>query len=234
MPHTSDTLRTRGKKRERKEAREGLITSKKWPPISTQRNRKPQNFASIQGKPALITCTGQITIINPVVTSKGKLPKAVDNKFEQGTVKGTSQRTEKAYLEPEDLEEDTLETVVYGKTLREIIPILPFTLQFNRILKPEDWNNMDKVLQLHQLLKDLFKWSMDRKRLYLAYHWEELGESFQKIFLKEIDFKALIVNTKGWNPTRKFRLLEQRATRIRQNQVTIQAIEEQLTQTGHN
>ncbi|MBW0466786.1 hypothetical protein O181_006501 [Austropuccinia psidii MF-1] len=67
---------------------EGLITAKKWTPIATQRNRKPQSSASIQGKPNLTTCTGKITIINPVVRSKGKLPKAVDRKFVQGTVKG--------------------------------------------------------------------------------------------------------------------------------------------------
>ncbi|MBW0478576.1 hypothetical protein O181_018291 [Austropuccinia psidii MF-1] len=41
-----------------------------------------------------------------------------------------------------------------------------------------------------------------------------------------------MVNTKGWNPTRKFRLLEERATRIRENQDTIQAIKEQQSQTG--
>ncbi|MBW0533477.1 hypothetical protein O181_073192 [Austropuccinia psidii MF-1] len=82
--------------------------------------------------------------MNPVVTSKGKFPKAVDNKFVQGTVKGTlesqgtSQRTENACPEPEDLEENTLDTVVDGKKLREIIPTLPFTFQFNRNLKPED------------------------------------------------------------------------------------------------
>ncbi|MBW0562638.1 hypothetical protein O181_102353 [Austropuccinia psidii MF-1] len=50
----------------------------------------------------------------------------------------------------------------------------------------------------------------------------------------EGDFKDLIVITKGWNPTRHFRLLEARAQRIRENQATIQAIEEQLTQTGPN
>ncbi|MBW0575142.1 hypothetical protein O181_114857 [Austropuccinia psidii MF-1] len=38
--------------------------------------------------------------------------------------------------------------------------------------------------------------------------------------------------TKGWKPTRQFRLLEGMATRIRKNQATIQAIEEQLNQTG--
>ncbi|MBW0473238.1 hypothetical protein O181_012953 [Austropuccinia psidii MF-1] len=38
--------------------------------------------------------------------------------------------------------------------------------------------------------------------------------------------------TKGWNPTRKLRLLEERETRIRINQATIQAIEQQMNQTG--
>ncbi|MBW0572941.1 hypothetical protein O181_112656, partial [Austropuccinia psidii MF-1] len=71
---------------------EGLITSKKGTPIATQRNRKPQSSASIQGKPTLTTCTGKITIINPVVTSKGKLPKSADNKFVQGTVKEDIER----------------------------------------------------------------------------------------------------------------------------------------------
>ncbi|MBW0585600.1 hypothetical protein O181_125315 [Austropuccinia psidii MF-1] len=92
---------------------------------------------------------------------------------------------------------------------------------------------MDQALQLHQLLKDLFQWRMDIKRFNLASHWADLGPSFQKICLKEIDFKDLMVITKGWNPTRQFRLLEARATRRRENQATIQAIEEQLTQTGH-
>ncbi|MBW0470154.1 hypothetical protein O181_009869 [Austropuccinia psidii MF-1] len=147
--------------------------------------------------------------------------------------KGNSQRTEKACPEPEDLEEDTLGTVVDGKTLREIIPTLPFTFQFNRNLKPEEWKDMDQAHQLHQLLKDLFKWRMDNKRFNLASHWEELGAIWQKICLKEINFKDLMIITKGWNPTRQFRFLEVRASRIRDNQATIQAIEEQLTQTGH-
>ncbi|MBW0587121.1 hypothetical protein O181_126836 [Austropuccinia psidii MF-1] len=122
--------------------------------------------------------------------------------------------------------EDTLETVVDGKTLMEIIPTLPFTCQLNRNLKPEDWKDMDQVLQLHQLLKDLFQWSMDNKRFNLASHWEELGEIFQRICLKEIELRDLMVVTKGWNPTRQFRLLEVRANRIRENQATIQVIEE--------
>ncbi|MBW0510954.1 hypothetical protein O181_050669 [Austropuccinia psidii MF-1] len=73
---------------------------------------------------------------------------------------------------------------------------------------------------------------MDNKRFNLASHCADLGASCQEICLKEIDFKDLMVITKGWNPTRKFRLLEARAHRIRETQATIQAIEEQLTQTG--
>ncbi|MBW0465557.1 hypothetical protein O181_005272 [Austropuccinia psidii MF-1] len=105
-----------GSKGKGKRHSEGLMTEKKWTPISTQRNRKPRNPPSIQGKPTLTTCIGNITIINPVVTSKGKFPKSADKKFVQGTVKetlaskGTNQRAEKACPEPDDLEEDTLDT----------------------------------------------------------------------------------------------------------------------------
>ncbi|MBW0508097.1 hypothetical protein O181_047812 [Austropuccinia psidii MF-1] len=94
--------------------------------------------------------------------------------------------------------------------------------------KEKDWKDMDEVLQFHELLKDLFEWSMENKRFNLASQWAELGASFQKICLKD-----LMVITKDWNPTRKFRLLEVRANGIRDNKATIQAIEEQLTQTGH-
>ncbi|MBW0481723.1 hypothetical protein O181_021438 [Austropuccinia psidii MF-1] len=62
---------------------------------------------------------------------------------------------------------------------------------------------MDQVHQLYQLLKDLFQWSMDNKKFSLASHWAEPGASFQKICLKEIDFKDLMVITKGCNTTRK-------------------------------
>ncbi|MBW0519341.1 hypothetical protein O181_059056 [Austropuccinia psidii MF-1] len=110
-----------------------------------------------------------------------------------------------------------------------MIPTLPFTFQFNRNLKPEDCNDIDQVLQLHKILKDLFQWSMNNKRFNLAPHWAELGASCQKICLKGIDFKDLMIITNGWNPIRQFRHLEVRANRIRDNQATIQAIEEQLT-----
>ncbi|MBW0481211.1 hypothetical protein O181_020926 [Austropuccinia psidii MF-1] len=74
---------------------------------------------------------------------------------------------------------------------------------------------------------------MDNKSFNLASHWAELGEIFQKIFLKEINFRDLMVITKGWNPTRNFRLLEVSENRLRENHANIQAIEQQLTQTGH-
>ncbi|MBW0577111.1 hypothetical protein O181_116826 [Austropuccinia psidii MF-1] len=73
---------------------------------------------------------------------------------------------------------------------------------------------------------------MNNKRFNIAPHWAELGAICQRICLKEIDFKDRMVITKRWKPTRHFRLLEARANRIRENQATIQAIDEQLTQTG--
>ncbi|MBW0485066.1 hypothetical protein O181_024781 [Austropuccinia psidii MF-1] len=165
---------------------------------------------------------GKITIIHPVVTSKGKLPKAVDRKFEQGNIKetlaskGTSQRTEKACPEREDLDEDTWDTVVDGKTLREIIPTLQFTFQLNRSLIPEEWKDMDHVLQLRQLLKDLFQWRMDNERFNPASHSKECGASFQNIYLKEIDFKELCKSPMvGTPPGNSFRL-----TRSRPNQLS--------------
>ncbi|MBW0483141.1 hypothetical protein O181_022856 [Austropuccinia psidii MF-1] len=171
-----------------------------------------------------------IIIINPVVTSKGKFPEAVDNKFLQGIVKGTSQWAEKTCSKAKDLEEDTLDTLVDCKTLREIIHTLPFTFQFSRNLKPEEWKDMDQALQIHQLLRDLFQWSMD-SRFNLESHWAELEASCQKICLKELSFKDLMVINEGWNPTRKFRLLEERETKIRSNKATIQALEERINQT---
>ncbi|MBW0484161.1 hypothetical protein O181_023876 [Austropuccinia psidii MF-1] len=107
---------------------------------------------------------------------------------------------------------------------------LPFTFQFNRDLKPEDLTDMDQVLQLHQLFNNLFQWSIENKRFNIASHWEELGETFQKIFLRGISFKDLIEITKGWNPNSQFKLLEEREAKIRENQATIQAIEKEWTQ----
>ncbi|MBW0568546.1 hypothetical protein O181_108261, partial [Austropuccinia psidii MF-1] len=51
---------------------------------------------------------------------------------------GTIQRTEKASPGPEYKEEDTFDTVVDGKTLREIIHTLPFNFKFNGNLKAEE------------------------------------------------------------------------------------------------
>ncbi|MBW0492006.1 hypothetical protein O181_031721 [Austropuccinia psidii MF-1] len=62
-----------------------------------------------------------------------------------------------------------------------------------------------------------------------------LGRSWSKLpeeMSQRDRLQRLMEITKGWNPTRKFRLLEERATRIREKQATIQAIEEQLNQTG--
>ncbi|MBW0532256.1 hypothetical protein O181_071971 [Austropuccinia psidii MF-1] len=74
---------------------------------------------------------------------------------------------------------------------------------------------------------------MDNKRFNLASHWAELGECFQKVYLKEIRFKELEVITKGLNLNRKFKLLEKREAGIGESQATIQAINEQLKQKEH-
>ncbi|MBW0565822.1 hypothetical protein O181_105537 [Austropuccinia psidii MF-1] len=73
---------------------------------------------------------------------------------------------------------------------------------------------------------------MDNKSFNSAAPWEEPRASFQKICLREIPFEELTEITKGWNPTKNFRFLEERATMLRENQATIQAIEEQLDQKG--
>ncbi|MBW0509660.1 hypothetical protein O181_049375 [Austropuccinia psidii MF-1] len=88
-----------------------------------------------------------------------------------------------------------------------------------------------QVLQIHQIVKGFFKWSMDNKRFNLASNLEVLGVGFQRIYLKVIPFKVLMVIIKGWNHKRHFKTLEERAARKRENQATIQAIEEQLNQT---
>ncbi|MBW0494863.1 hypothetical protein O181_034578 [Austropuccinia psidii MF-1] len=106
---------------------------------------------------------------------------------------GKIKRTDKECSEPEYQGQDN---IADGRTLREIITILPFAFQFNKDLKPEDWKDMDQALQLHQLLKYLFQCSMDSKSFNPASRWAELGAGFQKICLKEIPFKDLILITK--------------------------------------
>ncbi|MBW0567276.1 hypothetical protein O181_106991 [Austropuccinia psidii MF-1] len=120
----------------------------------------------MQDKPILTACTGKITVMNPVLISKGKLPRAGEKRFVQGPLKGISQRTDQDCSESEDRGIDTKDIIIDGRTLREIIPTLPFTLQLNGNLKPEDWKDMYQALQLHQILKDLFQWRMDNKRYF--------------------------------------------------------------------
>ncbi|MBW0483904.1 hypothetical protein O181_023619 [Austropuccinia psidii MF-1] len=60
--------------------------------------------------------------------------------------------------------------------------------------------------------------------------WSKLPEDFSQRERLERPYGN---PQKSWNRTRQFRLLEVRANRIRENQATIQAIEEQLTQKGN-
>ncbi|MBW0536961.1 hypothetical protein O181_076676 [Austropuccinia psidii MF-1] len=73
---------------------------------------------------------------------------------------------------------------------------------------------------------------MDNNRLNLVAHWAELGESCHKICLKEIPSKDLMVIPKGFNSTSQLRILDERETKIRQNQANIQVIEEWLKNIG--
>ncbi|MBW0480712.1 hypothetical protein O181_020427 [Austropuccinia psidii MF-1] len=73
-------------------------------------------------------------------------------------------------------------------------------------------------------LKNLFQWSM-KKKFNLNLNQEEVGEKFQKIFLKEISFKELMEITKGWDPKKKLKILWDRAVKIRENKATIKYIE---------
>ncbi|MBW0489117.1 hypothetical protein O181_028832 [Austropuccinia psidii MF-1] len=92
---------------------------------------------------------------------------------------------------------------------------------------------MNQVLKLHKILKDLFQFRMDNKKLNLCSHWEEIGEGSKNISLREIPFTDLMVNTKGWNPNSQFKLLEEMEARISDNKATIQFIEEQFNQKDH-
>ncbi|MBW0544731.1 hypothetical protein O181_084446 [Austropuccinia psidii MF-1] len=111
-----------------------------------------------------------------------------------------------------------------GKTLREIMPTLSFTFQFNIDHKSEDCTDIYQVPQPHKLLKDLFQWIRQNTRFNVASHWEELEANFHKICFREMCFKDVVEITKGWNPKGKLNLLEERAARIRENKVKIRAI----------
>ncbi|MBW0579586.1 hypothetical protein O181_119301 [Austropuccinia psidii MF-1] len=57
--------------------------------------------------------------------------------------------------------------------------------------------------------------------------WRKLPEDMSQIDTLQRSYG----NKRRLNPNRQFKLLEESKTRIRENQVTIQAIEEQLNQT---
>ncbi|MBW0557659.1 hypothetical protein O181_097374 [Austropuccinia psidii MF-1] len=59
----------------------------------------------------------------------------------------------------------------------------------------------------------------------MAESWEEVGLTTQKICLKQMTWIDLIKEKKVWNPNKNIKLLERKATRIKENQAAIQAIE---------
>ncbi|MBW0467205.1 hypothetical protein O181_006920 [Austropuccinia psidii MF-1] len=55
--------------------------------------------------------------------------------------------------------------------------------------------------------------------------WEEVRITTKKIFIQKMAWMELMKEIKGWNPNRNFKLLEERSTRIKEDQEAIQAIE---------
>ncbi|MBW0464483.1 hypothetical protein O181_004198 [Austropuccinia psidii MF-1] len=204
------------------------MTAKKWTPIATKRNRKTQSSASIQGKPTLTTCTGQINIINPVVTSKGKLPKSVDNKFVQGTVKETlaskgTRRPGRGHLGHsggwQNTEGNHTHSAIHFPIQQELQTrgmekhgsnsSAPPTPQ--RFISMEHGKQgVQPGIALGRTRSNLAEDFSQRDRLQRPYGNHQRLESYQA------------VQTPGGG-----------ASRIRENQATIQTVEEQLTQTGH-
>lgn len=77
--------KTKGKQKRHSEV---TINSKDWTPIAVPRAKKPRKAPTKPvGSPKQIE-KQKITVINPVVNSKGKLPKSIDHKFVQGPAKG--------------------------------------------------------------------------------------------------------------------------------------------------
>ncbi|MBW0527071.1 hypothetical protein O181_066786 [Austropuccinia psidii MF-1] len=83
-------------------------------------------------------------------------------------------------------------------------------------------------MRVHKLLKDVFTWSMENKLLTIAASWEEVIITTQKICLKQIPWMDLMEEMKVWNPKRNFKVLEERETRIRENQESIKDIKSSL------
>ncbi|MBW0535420.1 hypothetical protein O181_075135 [Austropuccinia psidii MF-1] len=98
---------------------------------------------------------------------------------------------------------------------------LPSIFQLKRHLNIEDWNDMDEILQINQLHKDLLYWSMENERLKQASHWEELVSGCHKIFPEENAFNDNMEITIGWNPDRQFKILKERVEKITKTQATI-------------
>ncbi|MBW0499498.1 hypothetical protein O181_039213 [Austropuccinia psidii MF-1] len=179
-------------------------------PIVTQTSRKLQNSASIQGKPTLIACTGKITIVNPGVSSKDKLPKAVENKSVQVTVKGTGHlgyntgwedtegnHTHSAIHLPIEQKPQTRGLGEYG--LSSSAPPTP-----QRLIPMK--NGKQEV----------------QPNITLGRNWRKFPEDMSQRDTLQNSYG----NEKGLNPNRQFKLLEER-----ENQATIQAIEEKLNKT---
>ncbi|MBW0463272.1 hypothetical protein O181_002987 [Austropuccinia psidii MF-1] len=112
-----------------------------------------------------------------------------------------------------------------GLQIRELLLEVSFQIKFNPEFQKGDWKDEEQVMQIQKLLKDLFTWSMDNRMFSMAASWVEVGITTQNICLKQIPWMDLMDEIKGWNPNKNLKLLEERETRIRENQEAIKSIE---------
>ncbi|MBW0518245.1 hypothetical protein O181_057960 [Austropuccinia psidii MF-1] len=209
-----------GSKDKGKRNNEGLIKAKKWTPIATQRSRKLRNSALIQGKTTLTTCTGKITVIGPVVTSKGKLPKLADNKFVQGTFK--ARRPGRGHLGHsggwQSNEGDNINPAIHTQIQQE-----PQTRGLER------YGSTSSAPPTPQRFISMKRGQQEvQPSISLGRTWSKLPED-----LSQRDrLQGPYCNHQRLESYQAVQTPEERANRIREIQSTIQAISEQLTQTG--
>ncbi|MBW0530190.1 hypothetical protein O181_069905 [Austropuccinia psidii MF-1] len=73
----------------------------------------------------------------------------------------------------------------------------------------------------------MFLWKIKRKRFSLETQLEDFGTRIQKICLRNMTWVEYMQKMDGWHPNRQQTFLEEREARIKNNQETIQDIEEQ-------
>ncbi|MBW0577984.1 hypothetical protein O181_117699, partial [Austropuccinia psidii MF-1] len=200
---------------------ESLITERNWTLIATQRSRKPRKSASIKGKPTLITCTWKITIINPVVTSKGKFPKEVDKEFEkvQSKVNTLRKLGHLGYSGRwQDTEGNHTHSAIYLPIPHKPKPrgLEGYGSSSSASPTPQRYIPIDHGQQEVQ------------PSITLGRTWSKFPEDMSQRDILQRPYS----NHQRMESHQEVQTPGKRETRIRKNQATIQDIEEQLKQTS--